>query len=117
MILDRKHFIFLVQAIDRGQMFLTLQDLQFRCQNGAGGNVEGRVLDILEFLMVRNSKMVRCWEPNGSCIHEKVPDKGLISDKNGFLLLTQLVPVGALSMLIRRKVRVTKDFTWALNLK
>ena len=36
--------------------------------------------------------MVRCWEPNGSCIHEKVPDKGLISDKNGFILLT---PVGS----------------------
>ena len=32
--------------------------------------------------------MVRCWEPNGSCIHEKGPDKGYIGDKYGFLLLT-----------------------------
>ena len=35
--------------------------------------------------------MVRGWEPNGSSIHEKGLDKGLIGDKYGLYLLT---PVG-----------------------
>ena len=30
-------------------------------------------------------------EPNGSCIHEKGPNKELIGDKYGFLLLTPVV--------------------------
>ena len=35
--------------------------------------------------------MVRCYrEPNGSCIHKKGPDKELIGDKYGFLLLTSV---------------------------
>ena len=38
MILDRKHFSFLVQVIDRGHI------------NAAGGYAEGKVLDILEIL-------------------------------------------------------------------
>ena len=38
MVLDRKHFSFLVQVIDRGH------------PNAAGGYADGRVLDSLEFL-------------------------------------------------------------------
>ena len=56
--------------------------------NTAGGYAEGRVLDSLEFL---DKGWRGVGEPNGSCIHEKELDKGLISDKNGFLLLS---PVG-----------------------
>ena len=50
MILDKKHFSFLVQVIDRGHL------------NAAGGYAEGRVLDILEFL---NKGWRGVWEPNG----------------------------------------------------
>ena len=46
--------------------------------NTVGGYAEVRVLDSLEFL---NIGMVRCWEPNGSCIHEKGPYKIHIGDK------------------------------------
>ena len=35
--------------------------------------------------------MVRCWGTKWELLHEKSPDKGLMSDKNGFLLLS---PVG-----------------------
>ena len=38
MVLDRKHYIFLVKVIDRGHL------------NTAGGYAQGRVLDSLEFL-------------------------------------------------------------------
>ena len=38
MIVDRMHLSFLVQVINRSHL------------NAAGGNAEGRVLDILEFL-------------------------------------------------------------------
>ena len=38
MILDRKHFSFLMQVFDRGHL------------NAAGGYAKGRVLDNLEFL-------------------------------------------------------------------
>ena len=65
MILDRKHFCFLAQVTDRDHL------------NAAGGCMEGRVLNI--------------FGTNGSCLHEKGPDKGHIDDKYGFLLLT---PVG-----------------------
>ena len=41
MILDRKHFSFLVQMIDRGHL------------NTTGGYAKGRVLDRLEFLNKR----------------------------------------------------------------
>jgi len=37
-ILDRMHFSFLVEVIDRGHL------------NAAGGYAEGKVLDVLEFL-------------------------------------------------------------------
>ena len=53
------------------------------------GYAEGRVLDGLKFL---NKGWWDIGEPNGSCIHEKIPDKGHIGDKYGYLLLT---PVGA----------------------
>ena len=79
MILDRKDFSFLVQMIDRGYLNVT------------GGNVEGKVLDIFEFL---NKGWCGVEEPNGNCIHKKGLDKGhtsSISDEYGFLLLT---PVG-----------------------
>ena len=75
MILERKYFNFLVQVIIKGYL------------NTVGGYVEGRVLDSLEFLN-------KGWfwgtfgEPNGSCIHEKGPDKGHIGDKYSFILLT-----------------------------
>ena len=43
--------------------------------------MEGRVLDGLEFL-------IKVWrgvgDPNGSCMHEKGPDKGSIGDKYDF---------------------------------
>ena len=42
MTLDRKHFSFIVQVIDRGHF------------NAAGGYAEGRVLDSLEFLNKRH---------------------------------------------------------------
>ena len=76
--MDRKHSRFLVQEIDISYF------------NAASGyvNAEGRVLDNLEFL---NWGWRGVGEPNGSCIHEKRPDKGHIGDKCGFLLLT---PVG-----------------------
>ena len=73
MISDRKHFIFLVQLIDRGH------------PNAAGGYVDDRVLDSLGFL---NKRWWGIGEPDGSCIHEKERDKGLLGDKYGFLLLT-----------------------------
>ena len=75
-ILDRKPFSFLEQVIDRGHL------------NRAGGYAEGRDLDSIEFL---NKGWRGIGEPNGSCIHEKGPDKRLIGDKYGLLLLT---PVG-----------------------
>ena len=62
--------------IDRGQL------------NTTGGYAEDRVLDSLEFL---NKEWWGAAEPNGNCTHEKGPDKGLIGDKYGFLLL---IPVG-----------------------
>ena len=50
--------------------------------------MEGRVLDGLEFL-------IKVWrgvgDPNGSCMHEKGPDKGHTGNKYGIFLLT---PVG-----------------------
>ena len=71
--MDWKHCSFLVQAIDRDYV------------NADGSYAEGRVL----------SSLTNWWwgvgEPNGNCIHEKGPDKGLICDKNGFLLP---IPVG-----------------------
>ena len=72
MILDRKHFSFLVQVIGRDHF------------NAAGGYTEGRVLDCLEFL---NKGWRVIGKPNGSCIHDNGPDKGHIGDKYGFLLL------------------------------
>ena len=56
MILNRKHFSFLVQVIDRGHL------------NTTGDYGEGRVLDSLEFLVKEWSG---AGEPNGSLIHEK----------------------------------------------
>ena len=50
-------------------------------------------------------------------MHEKGSDKKLVSDKNGFILLTPVGTSKALRMLIRGKVRVNKVLTWALNLK
>ena len=76
MILDRKHFSFLIQMIDRSN------------PNTAGGNSEGRVLASLEFL---NKGWRDVGEPHGSCMHEKGPYKGHIGDKYGFPLMT---PVG-----------------------
>ena len=72
--LDRKHFSFFMQVIDRSHL------------KTASGYAEGRVLDRLDFLDKGG-----VGKPNGSCIHEKGPDKGYIGDKYGFLLLT---PVG-----------------------
>ena len=47
MILDRKHFSLLVQAIDKSH------------PNAAGGYVEGRVLDNLDFLnYIRDGEML-----------------------------------------------------------
>ena len=34
--------------------------------------------------------MLTVEEPNGSCMNEKGPDKGLIGDKYGFILLTSV---------------------------
>ena len=76
MIFDRKHFSFLKQVIDRDHL------------NTAGGYAEGRVLDNFEFLY---KGWLDVGEPNQSCIHEEGPDKGLMGDKYGLLLLT---PVG-----------------------
>ena len=56
--------------------------------NAAGGYVEGRVLDSLEFL---KQGLGGARKLNGSGIHAKGYDKELIGDKDGFLLLT---PVG-----------------------
>ena len=82
--------------------------------NASGIYAEGRVLNTLYLLS-------KGWwgvgEPNRSCIREKRPYKRHIGDKYVFFLVTQLVPVRALRMLILGKARVTKDLTWALNLK
>ena len=59
-----------MQVIDRGY------------HDAAGGYAGGRVLDILMFL---NRGWRGADEPNGSCIHEKGPNKGYIGDKCGFL--------------------------------
>ena len=75
MILDRKHFSFLVQVIDRGHL------------HAAGGNAEGRFSDNLEFM---NKRRRGIGEPNGRCTYEKEPDKGHLSDQYRFLLLTQV---------------------------
>ena len=61
--------------------------------NAASGYAEDRVLDILELL---NKRWLGDGKPNRSCTHEKGPDKGHISDKYGFLLLT---PVGTSKVL------------------
>ena len=66
MILDRKHFIFLVQVIDEGYV------------NAAGDYEVDRVLVILNFL---NKGWLCVGEPTGSCIHKNKPDKGHICDK------------------------------------
>ena len=72
--------------------------------NTAGGYAQGRVLDSLNFL---NQEWWGVRESNGSCIHTN---------------WLQLVPVGALRMLIRGKARVTcltcalcKDLTCAVH--
>ena len=70
MILDRNHFNFLAQVIDRSHL------------NAAGGHAEGGVLDCL------NKGWLGVGDPNGSCIHGKGPDEGHIGDKYGFLLPT-----------------------------
>ena len=81
MILDRKHFSFLVQVIDRGHL------------NATGGYAEGKYLGNLEIL---NKGWCGIREPNGSYMHKKGPNKGHIRDKYGFLLLT---PVGIIRSL------------------
>ena len=102
-ILDRKHFSFLVQVIDRGYL------------NAAGGYAEGWVLDSLEFL---NNGQWGVGEPNGSCIHEKGSDKEHIGDRSGFLLLT---PVSTSKGLDDVDTGWSPgdyiDLTWALILK
>ena len=50
-------------------------------------------------------------------MHEKGSDKKLVSDKNGFILLTPVGTSKALRMLIRGKARVTEDLIWGLNFK
>ena len=48
-------------------------------------------------------------EPNGSCIHEKAPDKRHIGDKYGFLLLTA---VGTSKGLENVDTASTYDLAW-----
>ena len=76
MILDRKHFGFFMQVINRGHL------------NTAGSYAEGRVVDSLEIL---DKGWWDVGEPNVSCIHEKGPDKELIGDGYDFHLLTPVV--------------------------
>ena len=68
-ILDRKHFNFLVQVIDRGHPTQPVSMWKAK---------------FWKFWSFR----IRVGEPNGNFKHEKELDKGNIGDKYGFLLLT-----------------------------
>ena len=81
MILDRKHFSFLVQVIDRSHLKV------------ANGYEEGRVLDILEFL----GKGELSANQMAAAYMKRVRIRDIyiiyIDDGYGFLLLPQLVEV------------------------
>ena len=53
----------------------------------------------------------------GAAYMKKGADEGYIGDKYGFFLLTSVGTIRVLRMLTRGKTWMTKDLTWALNLK